>query len=231
MSANTILLVGASRGLGYAMAVEFLKRGWHVVATVRGTARTPLHDLADANAESLEIETLDITDVAQITALSSRLSGRRFDILFSNAGTADRNQEETIGEVSTEEFIHVMVTNALSPMRVIEHLQDLVPDDGLIGLMSSGQGSVSQNDNGGHEVYRGTKSALNQYMRSYAARHAGGQRALALIAPGWVRTDLGGPNAPLGIEDSIPGVVDTLLAKRGRPGLEYLDRKGQTVPW
>ncbi|MDO7840804.1 SDR family oxidoreductase [Sphingomonas immobilis] len=230
MSQNTILLIGASRGLGYAMAAEFLKRGWRVVGTVQGTRRTELHDLADRNPQ-LEIETVDITEPAQIAALRDRLTGRSFDILFSNAGTADKNQNQTIGEVSTEEFVHVMTTNALGPMRVIETLQDLVPADGLIGIMSSGQGSISQNDNGGHEVYRGSKSALNQYMRSYAARHANGQRALALIAPGWVRTELGGPDAPLGIEDSIPAVVDTLLAKRGRPGLEYLDRKGQTVPW
>lgn len=230
-TAKAILLVGASRGLGSAIAAEFLKRGWSVVGTVRGTARTELHDLADRYPDRLEIETVDITVPSQIAGLRDRLAGRSFDILFSNAGTADKDQSETIAEVSTEEFIHVMVTNALGPMRVIEALEGLVPPDGLIGVMSSGQGSVADNETGGHEVYRGTKSALNQYMRCYAARNADGRRALALIAPGWIRTDLGGPRAPLGIEDSIPGVVDTLLAKQRRPGLEYLDRKGQTVPW
>jgi NAD(P)-dependent dehydrogenase (short-subunit alcohol dehydrogenase family) len=228
---SSILLIGASRGLGCAMAAEFIERAWHVVATVREGGRTELHDLADQHPGTLEIEHLDITEPSQIAALRTRLAGRCFDILFCNAGTADWDQGQTIAEVSTEEFVHVMVTNALSPMRVIEALEDLVPADGLIGIMSSGQGSVSQNENGGHEVYRGTKAALNQYMRSYAARHAHEPRALALIAPGWVRTALGGPDAPLGIEDSIPGVVDVLLAKRGRPGLEYLDRKGATVPW
>jgi hypothetical protein len=68
-------------------------------------------------------------------------------------------------------------------------------------------------------------------MRSYAARHAGEPRALVLMAPGWIRTDLGGPNAPLGMEEAIPQVVDVLLAKQGRPGLEYLDRMGKAVPW
>jgi hypothetical protein len=72
---------------------------------------------------------------------------------------------------------------------------------------------------------------LNQSVRSYAARHASVPRALLLMAPGWIRTDLGGPNAPFGIEESIPIVVDALLAKRGRPGLEYLDREGRAVPW
>jgi NAD(P)-dependent dehydrogenase (short-subunit alcohol dehydrogenase family) len=124
-----------------------------------------------------------------------------------------------------------MVTNALSPMRVIEGLQNLVPADGLIGVMSSGQGSISNNEKGGHEVYRGSKAALNQYMRSYAARHAGESRALVLMAPGWIRTALGGPDAPFSIEETIPKVVDVLLSQQGKAGLRYLDREGRTVPW
>jgi hypothetical protein len=69
------------------------------------------------------------------------------------------------------------------------------------------------------------------YMRSYAARHAGEPRALVLMAPGWIRTELGGPNAPFSIEESIPKVVNALLAQQGKPGLQYLDREGRTVPW
>ncbi|CAM5220790.1 hypothetical protein CDEF62S_02004 [Castellaniella defragrans] len=226
----TILLIGASRGLGYAMAAEFLRRAWNVIGTARG-ARTALHNLADEHEGRIGIEHLDVTEPDQIASLRERLSGRCFDMLFVNAGTANHNQSETIAEVSTEEFVRVMITNALSPMRIIEALQELVSADGLIGVMSSGQGSIGNNENGGHEVYRGSKSALNQYMRSYAARHAGERRALALIAPGWIRTELGGPDAPLGIEESIFNVVNVLLSKRGRPGLEYLDRMGRTVPW
>jgi NAD(P)-dependent dehydrogenase (short-subunit alcohol dehydrogenase family) len=227
----TILLVGASRGLGLAMAGEFLKKGWSVVATVQDGARTELHDLADEHPGCVQIERLDVTEPDQIAALHDRLSGRSFDILFHNAGIANANPRESIAEVSTDEFARVMVTNALSPMRVIEGLQDLVPADGLIGVMSSGQGSVSNNERGGAEVYRGSKAALNQYMRCYAARHAGEPRALVLMAPGWIRTALGGPYAPFGAEEAIPKVVDVLLAQQGKPGLEFLDREGHTVPW
>ncbi|WP_298014948.1 SDR family oxidoreductase [uncultured Castellaniella sp.] len=229
--APVILLIGASRGLGYAMAAECLERGWNIVGTVRPGARTPLHDLADTHPGRVTVERLDVTEPDQIAALHDRLSGSRFDILFVNAGTANDRQDETIAQVSTEEFVNVMITNALSPMRVVEALQDLVPADGLIGIMSSGQGSIAGNEKGGHEVYRGSKSALNQYMRSYAARHAGEPRALLLLAPGWIRTALGGPDAPFGIEEAIPDIVNTLLSKRGKPGLEYLDRLGRAIPW
>jgi NAD(P)-dependent dehydrogenase (short-subunit alcohol dehydrogenase family) len=230
-TAGTILLVGASRGLGYAMAAEFLKKRWNVVGTVRGGGtRTLLHDLADEYRGRIEIESLDITKQDEIAALHDLLSGRSFDILFVNPGTANADGE-TIAKVSTEEFVRVMVTNALSPMRVIEGLQDLVLANGLIGIMSSGQGSVSNNEKGRHEVYRASKAALNQCMRSYAARHAGEPRALVLMAPGWIRTALGGPNAPVSVEEAIPKVVDVLLSQRGKPGLQYLDREGRTVPW
>lgn len=230
-AAGTILLVGASRGLGLAMAAELLGRGWAVIGTVRGLRRTRLHDLADAHPDRLEIARLDVTEPDQIAALRTDLAGRRLDILFVNAGTANTDQDETVAETSTEEFVRVMLTNALSPMRVIEGLQDLVSPTGTIGIMSSGQGSIANNSRGGHEVYRGSKAALNQYMRCYAARHDGDPRALLLLAPGWIRTDLGGPNAPATLDEAVPKVVDVLLAQQGRPGLRYVDREGRSVPW
>jgi NAD(P)-dependent dehydrogenase (short-subunit alcohol dehydrogenase family) len=98
-------------------------------------------------------------------------------------------------------------------------------------VMSSGQGSVANNVNGMREVYRGSKAALNQFMRSYAARHAGSARAMVLMAPGWVKTEMGGPEARLTLDESVPNLVNVLLEKQGKAGLEYLDYLGQTVPW
>ena len=215
------------------MAAEFLKKKWNVVGTVRASeGRTELHGLADAHEGHVEVERLDITEPDQIAALCNRLAGRSFDILlFVNAGTGNKNRHETTAEVPTEEFVRVMVTNALGPMRVVEALQNLVPAKGLIGIMSSGQGSISNNEKGGNEIYRGTKAAPNMYMRSYAARHASDRRALLLMAPGWIRSELGGPDAPFSIEETMPNIVNVMMSKRGRPGLEFLDRNGKAVPW
>ncbi len=226
----TVLLIGASRGLGLAIAAEYLDRGSQVVATVRGPGRTRLHDLYDTAGGRLEIEHVDVNAPDQVHALGSRLDGRRFDLLFVNAGVTNR-AGETSADVATEEFTRLMVTNALSPMRVIETLGGLVEPDGTLAVMSSGQGSIANNHGGGFEIYRASKSALNQLMRSYAARHRDGRRTLLLLAPGWVQTELGGPGARLTIGESIPGLVTTVEAQRGRPGLQFLDYRGETVPW
>ncbi|MFD8542505.1 SDR family NAD(P)-dependent oxidoreductase [Streptomyces sp. NPDC059649] len=227
----TALIVGASRGLGHAMAAEFFDRGWNVIGTVRDTtARTLLHELADRSDGRVSVEHLDINEPTQLAPLHERLAHRELEVLFVNAGTT--NHEQTpIGAVPTADFVEVMVTNALSPMRVIETLEDLVSPTGLIGAMSSGQGSITNNTTGLREVYRGSKAALNMFMRSFSARQSETQRAFVLMAPGWVRTALGGPEAPLTLEESVPQVVDVLLSRLGKPGLEYLDRWGRTVPW
>jgi len=227
---KSVLIIGASRGLGYALAAEYLSRGWQVTATVRGARRTGLHDLAESAAGRLVVENVDITVPEEVAGLHQRLAPSTFDLLFVNAGVTN-GPEETVADVSTDTFVRLMVTNALSPMRVVEALQDLVSPKGTIAVMSSRQGSVSSNSNGGFEVYRASKSALNQLMRSFAARHADDPRTLVLMAPGWVQTDLGGPAAPLTIEQSIPGVVDTIEAQGGQGGLQFLSYQGQPVPW
>ncbi len=230
-SSPAILLIGASRGIGLAMAAEFLQRGWSVVGTVRGQARTGLHELADVQPDRLAVESVDITQIDQLHALRERLAGRRFEILFVNAGTVNPDPDQTLAELPTEEFVRVMLSNALGPLRALEILDDLVAPAGLLGLMSSGQGSVSNNQQGGRALYRASKAALNMLMRCHAARQAGSPRSLLLLAPGWIRTELGGPDAPFTLEQTVPDIVDRILEQRGKPGLRYLDRLGATVPW
>ena len=225
---DTVLIVGASRGLGLGLAREWLKRGWDVIGTVRGAGRTALHGVAEAAAGHLVVEQLEMTDPAAVAALDTRLDGRTLDVLFVNAGVAN-GREDRVDQVSAAEFTRVMLTNALGPMQVIEALGSRVREGGTIAAMSSSLGSVALNEAGGWETYRASKAALNTLMRSYAARNPG--RTLALVDPGWVRTDMGGATAGLAVEDSVPGVVDALLARKGQPGLQYFNYRGATVPW
>jgi NAD(P)-dependent dehydrogenase (short-subunit alcohol dehydrogenase family) len=228
---KTALIVGASRGLGFAIAEELLKRDWKVIGTVREGKRTKLHELAEKWTGKLRVQYLDMTIPTQIEGLKSNLIGESLDLLFVNAGVAnDKGMQETIGEISTEEFVRVMVTNTLSPMRVLERLAENVRQGGVVGVMSSGQGSIADNENGGNDVYRASKAALNMIVRSFAVRE-GKDRALLLLAPGWIKTDMGGQEARFSVEEVIGDIVDTIVAQEGKAGLRYLDRFGKPIRW
>ena len=231
---KSALIIGTSRGLGFALAEEFLKRDWDVTGTVRDLKNDQLQSLAgrfsNGPVQRFTIESLDITNFAQLAELKKRLQGNFFDLLFVNAGVGNANgMSETIGSVSTDDFNHVMVTNTLSPMRVVEALRGNVKLGGTIGVMSSGQGSIADNERGANDVYRASKAALNMLMKSFAARTK--DYCLLLIAPGWIKTDLGGDDAKFTIGEAIPQVVDTIIAQSGKMGLQYLDRFGKTVRW
>ncbi len=227
---QSILIVGASRGLGYAMASEFAQRRWRVLGTVRA-AGTPLHSLAAHRPDVIEIETVELTDHDQMLGFRDRLSDRQFDTVFVNGGIANRTPADTMADVSTEEFVRVMITNVLGVMRAVEAFGGLVRSGGVVGVMSSGQGSIANNASGANDVYRASKAALNQAMSSYACRYVKAARATILMAPGWIRTAMGGPDAPFGVEETVPQIVDVLIAQQEKPGLRFLDRTGQTVPW
>ncbi len=226
--AKRAVILGASRGIGLGLVRELLERRWDVVGTVRTNSHNGLHDLAGAFEGQVEILRADITVRADIEHLNASIPADSVDLLFVNAGIT--NPDQPIGDVPTEVFTNVMVTNALAPMRVVETLAQLVKPHGTMAVMSSRQGSISGNESGGHEAYRASKSALNQLMRSYDARRTH-ERTILLICPGWVQTELGGHGAQLTVEESVAGIVDTIERHAGDPGLQFLDFHNDVVPW
>ncbi len=221
MPEQLALIVGASRGLGRGLVQEYLARNWNVIATVRAR-----HQLIPA--PRLEIEHLDITDVPAIAALRARLAGRALDLLFVNAGVGN-GLAERLAAASPEEFCSVMLANAYGPLRVIDACADLLAPEGVVAGMSSALGSVANNTSGTWEIYRASKAALNTLLRSFVARHP--THTVLALAPGWVRTDMGGPNATLSVEESVRDLAEVIAARRGTPGAAFLNYKGETIPW
>lgn len=226
--ARWALVVGASRGLGLGLAAELQRRGWNVVATVRDEAgRHQLQDLGGA----VEVESLDINDDAGIAALRRRLDDRVFDIVFVNAGISPPERRDAV-HASRDEAAHVLLTNAVAPIRVARAFLDRVREGrGVIAFMSSGLGSVANKTDSYSELYSASKAALNSLSRSFAASLAGKRVTVLAIAPGWVRTDMGGPHATLGVEESVRGIVDVLerRASSGKHG--FVDYRGCDVAW
>lgn len=226
----TVLLLGASRGIGLGLVEEYLSRSWHVVATQRSLTMAPaLCELVAKSEGTLTILSADVNRPADIAALSRQLEGITLDLLFVVAGVSD-DPNQTIGQISLEEFNHLMVTNALSPMRALEQLAQHVRPDGSLAVMSSALGSIATNTTGGYETYRASKAALNMLLRSYAAR-AGGERSILALMPGWVKTDMGGPDAPVEVKDSTAGLADTIAKHASQPGVAFVDYQGNVIPW
>lgn len=228
-SSKQALIIGASRGLGLGLVSEHLARGWRVVATVR----KPSPGLQAARTEApdrLRIETVDIDRTEQVHALRQRLAGERFDLVFVNAGVSG-SAEKPIGEVSHDEFVREMTTNAFSPVRVADALYNLVRPGGTIGFMSSILGSIASNTSAGYEVYRASKAALNMLVRSFVARHADKSRTVLLLHPGWVRTDMGGAGAAVDVATSVRGLAEVIAAREGKAGLAFVDYQGKELPW
>ncbi|SIO42078.1 SDR family NAD(P)-dependent oxidoreductase [Paraburkholderia phenazinium] len=225
---KNVLVVGASRGLGLALAEEYCGRGWHVIATSRGKS-AGLASLLERYPESLELETVDIVDLASVRTLRTRLEGRKLNTLFVNAGIAKANELTSV-EVDEKDFFDMMLTNTLSPMRVIEVFRDIVAENGVMAAMSSEIASIT-NSIGFWELYSSSKAALNMLMKAFSTRHPDDSRALLLVAPGWVRTEMGGPEATFEISESIPLVVDVVERNAGVSGLRYTDRFGEILPW
>ncbi len=223
---RTALVVGASRGLGLGLVAELRRRGWQVVATARDAAG----ERRLQQVGSVRIEHVDINDDVGVAALRRRLDPQKFDLVFLNAGIA-LNPDDA-ARTSREAAAAVFLTNAVAPIRVARAFLDRVREGaGVIAFMSSELGSVANKTDDYGELYSASKAALNSLSRSFAA--ALGRRRITVldIAPGWVRTDMGGPGAPLGVEESIRGVVDVVEARAGTGRHGFLDYRGRELPW
>ena len=225
------LVAGANRGIGLAVAREFVSRGWNVIATARNVpAATALVELSARHPGHVIIRALDMNDPASIDGFAAGLTGRMLDIILVNAGVSGPDHRSASAATAAE-IGALMYTNAIAPIRLSRQLADtLCPGDGVLAFTSSVMGSVALNP-GGHELYRASKAALNSLTRGLWGELRGRNVTVLTLHPGWVRTDMGGPSAAVGVEDSARGMVDVMLAERGAHQHKFLDYTGKAIDW
>lgn len=226
-ASRSILIIGASRGLGLGLASEFAAQGWAVTATVRSAAQqAPLQALPGVRVEQLEM-----TDPASLEQLAGRLNDQQFDVIFVNAGVAGP-AHHSAAQANAEEMGQLFLTNAVAPLRVAERLlPHLTAEQGLIVFMSSILGSIEAGAGLGMPLYGASKAALNHLVQCFVRAQDNPRLAVLLMHPGWVRTDMGGADAPLDIDSSCKGMVEQISAAIGQPGLRYQDFEGNPLPW
>lgn len=218
---SDVLIVGASRGIGLGLVREYVSRGAQVTATVRGDSA------AVREAGAAAVETVDVTDEASRTALLERLANRTFDVVLLNAGVSGPRR---MGGPDAE-MLDVLHANAVGPIQLAWALRNAVKPGGVLAFTSSMMGSIADSS-GGSDTYRASKAALNAYARAFfmTAAKAKGVAVLSLH-PGWVKTDMGGDNAPVTVEQSARGMADVIGGYQGKVEHRFLDYTGQELPW
>lgn len=220
------LIIGASRGLGLAMAEALAAAGTSVTATVRDTSRTPF-----APASGIATVALDVNDPQGGERLVAALTQSRFDLVLVNAGIKGPAHQDA-SRANEAEIAELFFTNALSPIRLARGLLPMVRRGGVVAFMSSRMGSVALNDTGSSELYRASKAALNSLARSFAVRDAlPAGIGVLMLHPGWVQTDMGGASAPVTIPESIGGMRQVIEAELDSPRHRFLDYRGEELAW
>ena len=226
MQKGAYLVTGANRGIGLAFARHLCKRGDHVIATCRQPEKA--RDLARL---PLRLEKLDVADEENIAELASRLKGEALDVLINNAGIGDDGPP--FGRLSMEDLEEAFRVNAAGPVALA---QALLPNlragkRRAIVNLSSGLGSISENESGGWIAYRASKAALNQLTRTVAAELNREGFVCIAVSPGWVRTDMGGPGASLSPDESAAAMLDVIDRLKPSDTGRFFDYRGKPMPW
>ncbi len=227
MSEKTAIIIGASRGLGLGFAKELAERGYKVIATERKRSEE-LH-VAKANGDAIDIMQCDVTDADSVSAIKAECTEGSVDLLIMNAGVYG-GSEQGLDQLSYENVANIMHTNATGPVQAALTLLPLVKRGGTIAMLSSMMGSIADYS-GGVSLYGMSKVAQNFLARSLFEEHAK-ERGVGVISlhPGWVQTDMGGPDAAIDVATSVTGMTNVLEAE-SEPRHVFLNYDGSTIPW
>ena len=232
MTNSTILITGANRGIGMELTRQFTEDGWQVLACCRSPEDAEDLKALATKCPTVEIFPLDVTDYDRLVALSSQLQDRPIDILLSNAGIYGP-REMAFGEVDAKSWRQVLEVNTIAPLMLAQAFveQVAVSRQKLIAVISSKMGSIADNSSGQSYIYRTSKTAVNQVVKSIA-NDVGGRGISAIsLHPGWVKTDMGGSNAEIDPNESVLGLKRVLMAAGLKQSGNFFNFDGSRIPW
>ena len=229
---HSVLITGTTRGIGLELARQFLDAGSDVFATARNPESDVLQSLKAAHGDQLQLLALDVTDSVQIAEVAATLAGQPLNLLINNAGLF-RSRSDDAESLSHETWLQEFHVNAIAPFMVTRALREnlAAADDALVAMISSKMGSMSDNTSGGAYSYRSSKAALNAVTVCLSSDLADDGTRVVALHPGWVRTDMGGSNAPVDAPTSASGLKKVMLGIDTAQNGGFFDYTGAPIPW
>jgi NAD(P)-dependent dehydrogenase (short-subunit alcohol dehydrogenase family) len=229
---ETILITGTNRGIGLELTQQYAEAGWLVHACCRHPDHAKALKALAQKYEHITIHALDVTNNAQIRALAKSLQEQPIDILFNNAGVYGQD-DAYFGNTDVEQWQECFLINSIAPMKMMEAFAGNVArsQTKIIATMSSKMGSMADNGSGGSYVYRSSKAAVNAVMKSAAIDLAPKGIKVAILHPGWVLTDMGGPNAEITVQESARNLRTILESVTPINSGSFFDIDGSVIPW
>ncbi|HEY6094715.1 MAG TPA: SDR family oxidoreductase [Gallionellaceae bacterium] len=231
---KTLLITGANRGIGLGFCNQYAAAGWRVLACCRDPGKADaLNRLAARHPEQVKLHALDVTSHAQIEQLARALTDETIDLLINDAGIYPAADKHGFGHTDYAEWMTAFNINTMAPLKMVEAFINQIARSKLklIVTITSQMGSIDDNSSGGSYLYRSSKAAANMVVKTLAVDLK--EKGITSVAfnPGWVKTDMGGPNAMIPVEQSVADmrkiINDLTLADTGK----FIGNDGLVIPW
>jgi NAD(P)-dependent dehydrogenase (short-subunit alcohol dehydrogenase family) len=230
--AETILITGSNRGIGLELCKQYAEAGWQVHACCRQPENaSALSQLASENSR-VTVHALDVSNEQQISELAQSLNSVSIDILLNNAGVYGQG-DAYFGNADVDQWLDCFRINTIAPLKIMEAFVNHIAASKhkTIATMSSKMGSMADNGSGGSYVYRSSKAAINAVMTSAAIDLKPKNIKVAILHPGWVKTDMGGPNAEISTGQCVTQVRQILENLTLESSGGFFDIDGSVIPW
>lgn len=229
---KTVLITGANRGLGLEFTRQYLANSFRVLATARAPEKaSELLQLQEQYPKALELLPLEVTNAESRKKLVKAVGTQMIHLLINNAGYYGESNQLT--QLDEQEWLKVFHINTIAPIKLVQQLRSNLDSSGsaTVAMLTSKMGSVADNTSGGSYLYRSSKAALNAAAKSLAIDLKEEQVKVVLLHPGWVRTDMGGPNGLIDTATSVAGMRKVIGSLNAGQSGDFIAYDGTQIPW
>ena len=224
-----VLITGANRGIGLQLTKHYIEAGWEVIATYRNAEGNEA--LQALSSPQLTLLQADVNNDEGISKIASYFQGQGLDLLINNAGIYGP-RDQTFGKVERQAWREILEVNTISPMMLAQSLADsLAQKKGTLAIISSKVGSIDDNTSGNAYMYRSSKTAVNQVIKCLSIDLGPRDITVVSLHPGWVRTDMGGPNGSIDVVESVAGLTNVIAHVSADQNGHFINYDGSPIPW